>query len=299
MGYPIVTFGDLSGGIEAEVAGSLATLGAASVLVAALPETPVLDGVVEKLRARCVNTDHVVRVPGEGAPALPDDFDWQAIFADAGWFYFNGLTPGRSESGAATALAAAKAASEEELTVFFDVSYRKTLWNWQEGSSPRELAVLMLHRILPYVDVVIASAEDIALLFRLPEGTAALSLETCCDMAGKLAAEFPNLMSVAILLREQAEDGPARLGAMLYDADSMMAHLAPLGTAMEIVPYKIETEVDWTVGEAAFSAGLIYAMMTSGLDDAPRAIGFAAAMAYLRLTRPAIPTRAEVEAVMK
>jgi len=299
MGYPIVTFGDLSGSVEVEVAGSLAALGATSMFVAALPEDPALEAVVEKLRARRVNTDHLVRVPGREAPSLPDDFDWQPVFADAGWFYFNGLTPGHSENGAAAALAAARAASEEELTVFFDVSFHKTLWDWQEGSSPRELAVLMLHRVLPYVDVVIASAEDIALLFRLPEGTTALSLETCCDMAGKLAAEFPNLMSVAILLREQAEGSPARLGAMLYDVDSMMAHLAPLGAAMEISPYRIENEVDWTVGEAAFSAGLIYAMMTSGLDNAPRAIGFAAAMAYLRLTHPDMPARAEVEAAMR
>jgi len=300
MAYPIVTFGDITTGIEADVAGALAALGAMSVLVAALPEDSTAEFAVEQLRAQHVNIDHLVRIPAGAAAVIPDDFDWQAIFDDAGGFYFPGLTPGRSEAEAVSALEAARTASQEELTVLFDVSYRKTLWGWQEGTSARELAVLMLHRILPYVDVLIASAEDLALLFRLPEGTTALSLETCCDMAGKLAAEFPNLMSVAILLREQGADGPARLGAMLYDVDSMMAHLAPLGREMEIMPYTIPAtvEVDWPAGEAAFSAGLVYALATDSLNNASRTIGFAAAMAYLRLTRPGLPTRAEVEAVM-
>lgn len=111
MGYPIVTFGDLSEGIEVDVAGALAALGATSVLVAALPEDSPADAVLERLRGQQVNTDHIVRVPGGAAASLPDDFDWQAIFNDAGWFYFNGRTPGRSEIGAAATLEATRGKS--------------------------------------------------------------------------------------------------------------------------------------------------------------------------------------------
>jgi len=202
------------------------------------------------------------------------------------------------------ALEAVRAASEEELTVFFDVSFRKTLWSWQQGVSPRELAGAVTRRILSYVDIVIASAEDIVPMVKTTNGMvpdATLTLDACCDLAAKVAEEFPNVMMVAVLLRERAADGTMRLGAMLYDVDGMMAHLAPLSEEMDITPYVIPADVDPIDGEAAFAAGLTYALTTDGLDDPPRAIGFAAAMAYLRLTQPGeggFPARADVEALM-
>ena len=298
MGYPIVTFGELSNGIEADVAGALATLGADVIFVSTTPGDPAEDETVRRLRALHVNTEFVVEEPG-GLPAIdPIVFDWDEILADAGWVYLNGLTPGHSEAGAAMTLAAAQAANREELTVFYDLSFRKHLWNWRPGMAPRELANAATRRILPFVDVVIASAEDILQLVRPAEAVATLNLDACCNLAAKLAEEFPNIMTVVILLRERAADGSARLGAMLYDVDSLMAYLAPLNEAMEITPYEVPADADLNVSDAAFSAGAVYALTTVGLDQGPRAIGFAAAMTNLRLSQQGegYPTRAEVEA---
>lgn len=300
MGYPIVTFGEIAGGIEADVAGALAALGADVSFVSATPGDPAEDETVRRLNAQHVKTGYVVEEPGGLATVDPILFDWDEILADAGWVYLTGLTPGQSEAGAAITLAAAQAASKEELTVFYDLSFRKNLWGWRPGVAPRELANAATRRILPYVDIVIASAEDILQLIRPTEGMTALNLDACCNLAAKVAEEFPNIMTVVILLRERAADGSARLGAMLYDVDSLMAYLAPLNEAMEITPYEIPADADLAAGDAAFSAGMVYALTTVGLDNGPRAISFAAATAYLRLTKKGegYPTRSEVEAKM-
>jgi len=300
MGYPIVTFGEIARGIEADVAGALATLGADIIFVSATPGDPAEDETVQRLRAKHVKTEYVVEGPDGLAAVDSILFDWDEILADAGWVYLTGLTPGQSEAGAAMTLAAAQAASKEELTVFYDLSFRKNLWNWRPGVAPRELANAATRRILPYIDIVIASAEDILQLVRPAEGVTTLNLDTCCNLAAKVAEEFPNIMTVVILLRERAPDGSARLGAMLYDVDSLMAYLAPLNEAMEITPYEIPVNADLASGDVAFSAGAVYALTTIGLDDGPHAISFAAATAYLRLTQQGegYPTRAQVEAKM-
>ncbi|MHB0940045.1 MAG: carbohydrate kinase family protein [Armatimonadota bacterium] len=309
MGYPIVTFGDIPGGIEADVAGALATLGAEVIFVTATPEAPGENATVQRLRALRVNTEFVVQESAGLAAVDPIVFDWDEILADAGWVYLTGLTPGASEAGAAMTLAAAQAANKEELTVFYDLSYRKNLWNWRPGIAPRDLANAATRRILPFVDIVIAGAEDIVQLVRPAEGVTTLNLDTCCNLAAKVAEEFPNIMTVVILLRERAADGSVRLGAMLYDVDSLMAYLAPLNEAMEITPYEIPAAADLAAGDtaaflaagdAAFSAGAVYALTTTGLNNGPCAISFAAATAYLRLTQTGegYPTRAQVEAQM-
>ena len=134
------------------------------------------------------------------------------------------------------------------------------------------------------------------------EGTSArLNLQACCDLAAMMVEEFPNVQQVAIPLCEQHGAQQYRWGGMLYDADSFMAHLAPCDEGMEYAPYAIRGEID-LAGGTAFSAGLIYALTTDGLDNAPTAIRFAAAASCLRHTRhgeQGFATRADVEALLQ
>ena len=86
--------------------------------------------------------------------AQPGDFDWDAIFEDAGWFHITGITPALSESAAELALTAVQKAQEKGVTVSCDYNFRKKLWKYGK-TAPEVMAELV-----KYVDVGIANEED-------------------------------------------------------------------------------------------------------------------------------------------
>ncbi len=105
------------GGSEANVAVSLANYGLDSEFVTCLPANKIADAAVADLHRYGVRTDHLVRKAGrmglyymEEAVAMrssqvvydrgdssfdalvPGDIDWDAVFADAGWFHWSGIS---------------------------------------------------------------------------------------------------------------------------------------------------------------------------------------------------------------
>jgi 2-dehydro-3-deoxygluconokinase len=87
---------------------------------------------------------------------------------------------------------------------------------------------------------------------------------------------------VAITLRESISANHNNWGAMLYDAVSDQAHLAPLGENGEYQPYEIRDIVDRVGAGDSFAAGLLSALHTPDLASPERAIAFAVAASCLK-----------------
>ncbi len=166
------------GGGEANVAVSLANYGHDASFVTKVPNNPIGECAVAALRKHNVNTKFIAR-GGErlgiyfletGASmrasnvvydrahssistAVAEDFDFDAIFADADWFHFTGITPAVSDAAAELTEKALQAAKKHGVKVSVDLNFRKKLWS-------SEKAQKIMTNLMQYVDVCIGNEED-------------------------------------------------------------------------------------------------------------------------------------------
>ncbi|AKJ64917.1 sugar kinase [Kiritimatiella glycovorans] len=319
-------------GAEANVAASIAMLGGSSAYVTALPDHAIADACVRSLKALDVETRHIVRTDSgrlglyfveTGANQRPsnviydrehsavsrtpaDAYDWDAIFADAGWLHISGITPALSRCAAEASLAAVRGAKEAGLTVSCDLNFRKKLWKWDETLSPRELAGRTMRDILPFVDVVIGNEGDAEDVLGIRAGdsdveSGELAIDKYPEVAGQIAGQFPNVRKVAITLRESISASHNNWGAMLYDTESEQAVFAPMRDG-EYRPYEIRNIVDRVGGGDSFAAGLIFALHSGEYTEHADAIAFAVAASCLAHSIKGDwnhSRRAEVEALMR
>ena len=318
-------------GAEANVAASLALLGAKARFVTALPDNVLAVSCLQTLRGLGIDVSQIIRSKEgrlglyfveKGANQRPSNvvydrdhsaiaqasataFDWEAIYADAKWLHTTGITPALSENAFASTLAAAKEAKARGLTVSCDLNFRKKLWRWREGTSANDLAKDCMTQILPYVDVVIANEEDAADVLGIhAEGSdvhsGQLDSQRYPEVAREIVRRFPNVRRVAITLRESISASHNNWGAMFYDAVSDKAHFAPLKDDA-YAPYEIRDIVDRVGGGDSFGAGLVFALNTPGLDQPESAIRFAVAASCLAHSIEGdfnFSTRTEVQALM-
>lgn len=320
------------GGGEANVAVSLAQFGVEAAFVTALPDNPIGDACVNNIRGLGVDTTKIIRTKAgrlglyyleAGAnqrasnvvydrdnssvmltPAA--DYDWAGIFAGAAWFHTTGITPALAENTATAAIEAAKAANAAGATVSCDLNFRKKLWNWQPGTKPQALAEATMRCLLPYVDVVIANEEDAEKVLGIKaEGAdvsgGKLNVAGYTEVAKEIVRQFPNVSTVAITLRESISATHNNWGGMIYDVASGQAYLAPLDADGNYAPYEIRDIVDRVGGGDSFGAGLIFALLTPGLDAPATAIRYAVAASCLKhsiLGDFNYTTRSEVETLM-
>jgi 2-dehydro-3-deoxygluconokinase len=286
------TFEATYGGGEANVAVSLANFGMQAAFVTKLPNNDIGQAAVNSLRRFGVDTRHIVR-GGERvgiyflekganqraskviydranssiATAKPEDFDWDAIFDQADWFHFTGITPAVSPAAAAVCLAAAKAAHGKNIPVSCDLNYRKNLWT--KAQAGETMATLM-----PYVSLCIANEEDAADVFGIQAAATdvtagELNHDGYIDVAKQLVARF-GFKHVAITLRESFSASHNDWGGLLYDGNQ----------AYFSKKYAIRNIVDRVGGGDSFGAGLIYGML-NGMEN-QQALAFAAAASCLK-----------------
>ncbi|MCK5803761.1 MAG: sugar kinase [Lentisphaeria bacterium] len=320
------------GGGEANVACSLAIFGLDAAFVSALPaENAVADACVHRLRGLGVDVSGIVRArdgrlglyyletganqrgsnviydrAGSSVAIVPSAaYDWASLFADAAWFHITGITPAISANTADAALEAVKAAKQAGVTVSCDLNYRKKLWKWDAGTEPQALAERTMRGILPFVDVVIGNEEDAEKVLGIQAvdsdvESGELNVGAYEGVAREIVAQFPNVSKVAITLRESLSATHNNWGALLYDANVGESFLAPLSSG-SYQPYEIKTIVDRVGGGDSFAAGLIFALLTEGLDDSANAIRYAVAASCLKHSISGdinYATRPEVEALM-
>jgi 2-dehydro-3-deoxygluconokinase len=297
------------GGGEANVAVSVANFGMEAAFVGALSKDAVGDAALAALRSRGVDVSAVKRTglrtgiyflesgadqrpslvvydrAGSAASAVaPGDFGWPAILKGADWFHVTGITPALSRSAADATVEAVKAARAAGAKVSIDLNYRKKLWNY--GAKASEV----MRPLTALADVLIANEEDIQLALGISAQSdpskGKVEAASYRALAERTKAEFPNLVAIAITLRESKSADRNGWSAVLLGASGFRASRC----------YEIEDIVDRVGGGDSFAAGLIFGLLEYG--DEPKALEFAVAASALKHTIPGdfnLVSREEVE----
>ena len=281
------------GGGEANVAVALASFGMPAAYVTALPENPVGDAAIAELRRFGVDTSKIIRRKGRigiyyleaGANqraskvvydrdnsvialAKPGDFDWDAIFAGAGWFHVTGITPAISASAAALAQESVRKAREKGVTVSCDLNYRKNLWKWGRTASD------VMRELMPFVDIAIANEEDVQMALGIQADvdvhSGQLEHAQYEKLSAKVLAAYPELKAISITLRESRSASHNGWSACLNNRKEFLLSRH----------YEITHIVDRVGGGDSFAGGLIYGMLN--LPTHQEALEFAVAASCLK-----------------
>jgi 2-dehydro-3-deoxygluconokinase len=292
------SFDAIYGGGEANVAATLANYGLPVEYVTRLPANDIGDACLNFLRQYGIGTRHIARGgdrlgiyflemgaahrgskviydrAGSAIAAIqPGMIDWKAVFADADWFHWTGITPAISEGAAQTCLEAVRTAREMGLTISCDLNYRKKLWKWGKAAGE------VMPDLVSLCDVAVGNEEDADKVFgiKAPEAdvtSGKVEAETYVYVCESLAERFPDLQTVAITLR----------GSLSASHNTWSAILWREGQVYTAPRYDIIPIVDRVGGGDSFCGGLIYGLRT--YDDVQHALNFATAASCLKHTIP-------------
>ncbi|MDO5450582.1 MAG: sugar kinase [Akkermansia sp.] len=281
------------GGSEANVAVSLANFGIESSFVTRLPRHAVGHAAVQNLQRYAVCTRHCVT--GEGRmgiyflekgigerssvciydrndtaiqQAARDDFDWDAIFQDATWFHFSGITPALGKNLQQICQDACAAAKKAGLLISCDLNYRAKLWSRQEACEA-------LTQLCQYVDICICNEEDAKNVFGIAaSGTsvedAQINKAAYVEVAQELVRRF-NFQKVAFSLRTSHSASDNDWAGLLYSK----GHCCISKTHHVRIADRVGA------GDS-FAAGLIYSIIAG--KNQQETIDFATAASALKHT---------------
>lgn len=287
------TFDVVYGGGEANVAVSLANFGFDSCFVTKLPNNEIAQSAINHLRANGVSTDYISRggdrigiyylesgvsmrpskviydrAYSSISQATPEDFDFDAIFSDADWFHFSGITPALSDEAALVTELALKTAKKHGVTVSVDLNYRKKLWT-------PEKAQQVMTPLMEYVDVCIGNEEDSELVLGFKPGESdvtkgELELEGYRTIFQQMIEKF-KFKYVASSLRKSYSASDNGWSACISDGKEFFK-----GNEYDI------RIVDRVGGGDAFAAGLIYGLLND--LDFKESLNFGIASSALKHT---------------
>lgn len=307
------SFDVVYGGGEANVAASLANFGVPVEYVTRLPANDIGDACLSYLRQYGIGTRHIAR-GGErlgiyflemgsaqrGSKVIYDRvgsalatieqgmIDWRAVFSDADWFHWTGITPAVSKRAAHVCLEAVQTARRMGLTVSCDLNYRKNLWRW--GKSAGEV----MPELVDCCDMAVGNEEDADKVFgiKAPDTdvtSGKVEADAYMYVCNELGNRFPNLKTIAITLR----------GSLSASRNTWSGVLWRQGQIHTTPSYDISPIVDRVGGGDSFCAGLIYGLRV--YDDTQQALDFAVAASCLKHTIPGdfnLVSIAEVEKLM-
>ena len=283
------------GGGEANVAVSLANYGLDAKFVTALPDNDVGKACERELKKYDVDTSAIAHTKGRmgiyyletGACQRPSkviydrefssfanikegDFDWNEILKNAKWFHVTGITPAVSADVAAEAIKALKTAKELGVTTSCDLNYRAKLWKYGKRADE------VMPELVKYVDVVIANEEDCQKALGISSSNkpelGEIDLNCYKEISDKVMADYPNVKTVAITLRESKSANRNVWSACINDGKIFARSRV----------YDITDIVDRVGGGDSFAGGLIYGLATKG--DAKAALEFAVGASCLKHT---------------
>lgn len=281
------------GGGEYNVAVSLSQFGVPAKFITALPDNPIGDAAINRIRGFGIDTSSIVREGSRiglyflehGAAMRPSKvvydrarssiseiklgtIDWEKAFKEAEWFHFTGITPAISKEASEVTMEAAKAAKDLGLTISADMNYRKNLWSPEKAQS-------VMKPLMKYVDIAIGNEEDAEKCLGISaEGqdvtSGELNPEAYRSVIDKLSSEF-NFKKVGITLRESISASDNNWSAVYAEGSNM--HIGQ--------KYSVHM-VDRVGGGDAFSAGIIYGNLTN--MSAKETLNFAVASSALAHT---------------
>lgn len=298
------------GGGEANVAVSLANFGYDTEYVTALPLNPIGDCAIAALRKYGVGTKYISR-SGERvgiyylesgsamrasnvvydrahssiSEAKSSEFDFDAIFKDADWFHFTGITPAVSDSATELTKLACMAAKRAGVTVSCDLNFRKKLWT-------SEKAKKVMTDLMQYVDILIGNEEDAEKVLGFKAAATdvtkgELNLKGYEDVFNQMIDTF-GFKYVISSLRQSISASNNGWSACIMDGKSREFYHSKT--------YSITPIVDRVGGGDSFAAGCICGFLDE--KDMKAALEFGVAASALKHTIPGdfnYVTRAEVE----
>lgn len=295
------------GGGEANVAVSLSNYGHEAYFVSKVPAHEIGQSALNSLRRWGVRTDFISRggsrlgiyyletgaslrpskviydrAESSISTAMPEDFDFDAVFAGARWFHWSGITPAISDKAAECLRLACIAAKKAGVTISCDLNFRKKLWT-------PEKAQALMRPLMEYVDVCIGNEEDAELcLGYKPDADVE---KGCTDATGYqkifqgMAEEF-GFKFVVSTLRESFSASHNGWKALIYDGKEFYNSNR----------YDISPIVDRVGGGDSFSAGIIHGLV-SGFDM-KQTLEFAVAASALKHTIPGDVNMVTIDEVM-
>lgn len=301
------------GGAESNVAVSLSKFGFNARYVTRLPQNDFGDAALGELRKHNVDTGFIARggdrigiyflesgAVSRGSKVIydransafatiqPGTMDWDAVFEDADWFHWTGITPSVSESAAAVCKEAVLKAAEKGLTISTDLNYRAKLWKWGKAAAE------VMEELVSRCDIILGNEEDAEKVFGIKadgDVTAghleASAYQSVCE---QLMAKFPKASKIIITLRGSISASHNTWSGVLWNGEELV-----IGTE-----YNITHIVDRVGGGDSFMAGLIYGLNTWPNDD-QNALNFATAASCLKHTVKGdfnLVTKEEVEKLM-
>jgi 2-dehydro-3-deoxygluconokinase len=170
------------GGAESNVAIGLQRLGVRSGWIGKLPDNPLGHRVAASIKAQGVDTtniiwdgdrrlglfffqwgseprDHVTIYDREHSAASAissNEINWDYVL-NSKWLHITGITPALSEECYQFTKDLVDRAGQSKVKISFDINYRSQLWD-------RITAVKVFEEILPKVDLIIGTNEDIRML---------------------------------------------------------------------------------------------------------------------------------------
>jgi 2-dehydro-3-deoxygluconokinase len=195
------------------------------------------------------------------------DIDWDAVFEGKDWFHFTAITPALGNSVAQLTKEACIAAKKRGLTISADLNFRSKLWS---AAKAREV----MGDLLQYADVLFTNEEEAAAVFGIAAretniAAGAINRQGYEDVAVQLLERF-KLKYVSISLRESISATANNWSGMLYDGQNFYTSRK----------YKIDFIVDRIGAGDAYSAGILYGLMTG--QDLQETVEFGAAAGCLK-----------------
>ena len=283
------------GGGEANVAVSLSNYGHEAYFVSKVPAHEIGQAAVNSLRKFGVNTKFLAR-GGERLgiyyletgsslrpskviydrshssirEVIPQDFDFEKIFAGADWFHWSGITPAISDKSAECLRLACIAAKKAGVTISCDLNFRKKLWTPEKAQS-------VMRPLMQYVDVCIGNEEDAEMCLGFKPSSDVESGNTEAEgyksIFSKMKQEF-GFQYVISTLRESFSASNNGWKAMIYNGEEFYVSRR----------YEITPIVDRVGGGDSFSAGIIHGLVNK-MSQAD-ALEFAVAASALKHTIP-------------
>ena len=224
----------------------------------------------------------------------PGDFDFEELFGRRGVrvLHTGGIFAALSDTTAALAEEAMRAARKHGTLVSYDLNYRPSLWKAQGGHArAREVN----RRLAPLVDIMIGNEEDFTACLGLEvrgvdERLTALDPRHFAAMIAEAVRVFPNFKVVATTLRSVTSASRNDWGAVCWMD----------GVCHEATPRRDLEILDRVGGGDSFASGLLYGLLNLG--DPQRAVEYGAAHGALAMTTPgdtSMASLAEVEKLVK
>ncbi|MET4105332.1 sugar kinase [Hymenobacter sp. UYP22] len=294
------------GGGDANVAAGLAYLGVPAAHAGCFPDTAVGHAAAQHFQHHGVDMQHCVfrgqrlglyflevgaslrasrivydRYDSAFANLQPEWFNWDAVFQNAQWLHWTGITPAISATAAQATKEAIAAARRLGLTVSADVNYRRNLWQYGQRAQD------VMPELVAGCDLVVCTEGDAEDLFGIkPEAGAENSF---VSMSQQLMARFPQIQQVIATRRNTQSASHERIRGIAYSG----------GKYFETEDFDINPVVDRIGGGDSFISGFIYGQLN--YPTVQQALTFATAASALKHTIPGdinLVTAAEVEHIV-